>query len=152
MTQATESPAAPSTERSPGGAGWAALAGVLAGGAGLAIAELVAAVVAPGASTLFAGGAAVVDAVPPGLKDVAVEWFGTNDKVVLLATMGAVLAVGAALGSRRRRRGRGRLAASERDAAVGTAQRHRAGRRGAPAACRRGAAAACAGADRGLGG
>ncbi|GAA2230794.1 molybdopterin-dependent oxidoreductase [Promicromonospora sukumoe] len=97
MTPATESPTAPSVERSPGGAGWAALAGVLAGGAGLAVAELVATVVAPGASTLFAGGAAVIDAVPPGLKDLAVEWFGTNDKAVLLATMGVVLALGAAL-------------------------------------------------------
>jgi DMSO/TMAO reductase YedYZ molybdopterin-dependent catalytic subunit len=97
MTQVTESPAAPSAERSPRGAGWATLAGVLAGGAGLAVAELVAALVAPAASTLFAGGAAVVDAVPPGLKDVAVEWFGTNDKAVLLATIGVVLALGAAL-------------------------------------------------------
>jgi DMSO/TMAO reductase YedYZ molybdopterin-dependent catalytic subunit len=97
MTQATESPATPRAARSPHDAGWAALAGVLAGAAGLAIAELVAAVVAPGASTLFAGGAAVVDAVPPWLKDFAVQTFGTNDKAVLLGSMGVVLAVGAAL-------------------------------------------------------
>ncbi len=74
----------------------AALAGVLAGAAGLAVAELVAAVVAPGASTLFAGGAAVIDAAPPWLKDFAVESFGTADKAVLLGTMGVVLALGAA--------------------------------------------------------
>src|SRR5687768_10057694 len=97
MTQATESPAAPQADRSPHDAAWAALAGVLAGGAGLAVAELVAAVVAPGASTLFAGGAAVIDAVPGWLKDFAVQWFGTNDKAVLLGTMGVVLALGAAL-------------------------------------------------------
>ncbi|MFJ3404011.1 molybdopterin-dependent oxidoreductase [Promicromonospora sp. NPDC090134] len=97
MTQATESPVAPQANRTPGDTGWAALAGVLAGGAGLAVAELVAAVVAPGASTLFAGGAAVVDAVPGWLKDFAVQWFGTNDKAVLLGTMGVVLALGAAL-------------------------------------------------------
>jgi DMSO/TMAO reductase YedYZ molybdopterin-dependent catalytic subunit len=97
MTQATESPAAPQADRSPGDAGWAALAGVLAGGAGLAVAELVAAVVAPGSSTLFAGGSAVIDAVPGWLKDFAVQWFGTNDKAVLLGTMGVVLALGAAL-------------------------------------------------------
>lgn len=74
----------------------AALAGVLAGASGLAVAELVAAVVAPGASTLFAGGAAVIDAAPPWLKDFAVESFGTADKAVLLGSMGVVLALGAA--------------------------------------------------------
>ena len=68
MTQATESPAAPQADRSPGDAGWAALAGVLAGGAGLAVAELVAAVVAPGSSTQLAGGSALIDAVPPNTR------------------------------------------------------------------------------------
>ncbi|PUB31787.1 DMSO/TMAO reductase YedYZ molybdopterin-dependent catalytic subunit [Promicromonospora sp. AC04] len=97
MTQATESPASPRADRSPHDAGWAALAGVIAGAAGLAVAELVAALVAPGSSTLFAGGAAVVDAVPGWLKDFAVQWFGTNDKAVLLGSMGVVLAVGAGL-------------------------------------------------------
>lgn len=75
----------------------AAVAGVVAGGVGLAVSELLAAVIAPGASTIFAGGAAVIDVVPPGLKDFAVEWFGTADKAVLLGTMGVVLAIGAAL-------------------------------------------------------
>ncbi|WP_460708290.1 molybdopterin-dependent oxidoreductase [Myceligenerans halotolerans] len=75
----------------------AAVAGVVAGGVGLAMSELLAAVIAPGASTIFAGGAAVVDTVPPWLKDFAVEWFGTADKAVLLGSMGVVLAVGAAL-------------------------------------------------------
>ncbi|MBE1876255.1 molybdopterin-dependent oxidoreductase [Myceligenerans pegani] len=75
----------------------AAVAGVVAGGVGLAVSELLAAVIAPGASTIFAGGAAVVDVVPPWLKDFAVEWFGTADKAVLLGSMGFVLAAGAAL-------------------------------------------------------
>ncbi len=97
MTQATESPASARADRSPHDAGWAVVAGVLAGAAGLAVAELVAALVAPGSSTLFAGGAAVVDAVPGWLKDFAVQWFGTNDKAVLLGSMGVVLAVGAGL-------------------------------------------------------
>lgn len=74
----------------------AALAGVLAGAAGLAVAELVAAVIAPGASTVFAGGAAVIDAAPAWLKDFAVERFGTADKAVLLGSMAAVLTLGAA--------------------------------------------------------
>ncbi|GAB4084898.1 molybdopterin-dependent oxidoreductase [Myceligenerans cantabricum] len=88
---------------------WAAAAGLVAGGLGLAVSELLAAVIAPGASTIFAGGAAVVDAVPPGLKDFAVEWFGTADKAVLLGSMGVVLAVGAALAGwlERRRSGIG---------------------------------------------
>lgn len=76
---------------------WAALAGVVAAAAGLAVAELVAAWVAPGSSPVFAAGAAVVDAVPGWLKDLAVAWFGTADKAVLLGTMGAVLLAGAAL-------------------------------------------------------
>lgn len=97
MTQATEAPATPRTDRSPHDTAWAALAGILAGAAGLAVAELVAALVAPAASTLFAGGAAVIDVVPAWLKDFAVQAFGTNDKAVLLGSMGVVLAAGAAL-------------------------------------------------------
>ena len=75
----------------------AALAGVLSAAVGFAVAELVAAVVGPGASPLFAAGAGVVDAVPGPVKDWAVETFGTADKTVLLAGMGVVLAAGAAL-------------------------------------------------------
>ncbi|MEG3614982.1 molybdopterin-dependent oxidoreductase [Isoptericola haloaureus] len=76
---------------------WAALAGVVAAGAGLALAELIAAWVDPASSPVLALGGVVVDSVPPWLKDVAVEWFGTADKLVLLSTMGVVLAAGAAL-------------------------------------------------------
>ncbi|WP_240643920.1 molybdopterin-dependent oxidoreductase [Antribacter gilvus] len=76
---------------------WAVLAGVVTAGAGLAVAELVAAVMAQGSSPLFAAGAAVIDGVPGWLKDLAIAWFGTADKAVLLGTMGVVLAAGAAL-------------------------------------------------------
>ncbi|MBD8079318.1 molybdopterin-dependent oxidoreductase [Cellulosimicrobium arenosum] len=76
---------------------WAALAGIASAAAGFAVAELVAAFVAPGSSPLFAAGAGVVDAVPAPLKDFAVETFGTADKAVLLGTMAVVLAAGAAL-------------------------------------------------------
>ncbi|WP_251150634.1 molybdopterin-dependent oxidoreductase [Cellulosimicrobium sp. Marseille-Q4280] len=75
----------------------AALAGVVAAAVGFAVAELVAAFVAPGASPLFAAGAGVVDVVPAPLKEWAIATFGTADKVVLLGTMGVVLAAGAAL-------------------------------------------------------
>jgi DMSO/TMAO reductase YedYZ molybdopterin-dependent catalytic subunit len=73
------------------------VAGIVAAGAGLALAELVAAVVDPASSPVLALGGAVVDNVPPWLKDVAIEWFGTADKAVLLGSMGLVLALGAAL-------------------------------------------------------
>ncbi|PRZ05699.1 DMSO/TMAO reductase YedYZ molybdopterin-dependent catalytic subunit [Isoptericola sp. CG 20/1183] len=79
------------------GGWWAALAGIVAAGAGLALAELVAAFVDPASSPVLALGGAFIDVVPPWLKDFAVEWFGTADKAVLLASMGAVLAAGAAL-------------------------------------------------------
>ncbi|MFC8600185.1 molybdopterin-dependent oxidoreductase [Isoptericola sp. NPDC057191] len=76
---------------------WSALAGVVATGAGLAVAELAAAVVDPASSPVVAAGGAVVDGVPGWLKDLAVSWFGTADKAVLLATMGVVALAGAAL-------------------------------------------------------
>lgn len=76
---------------------WAALAGVVATAAGLAVAELVAAFVDPSSSPVVAVGGAVVDGVPGWLKDLAVSWFGTADKAVLLATMGVVSLAGAAL-------------------------------------------------------
>ncbi len=75
----------------------AALAGVVVAAVGFAVAELVAALVGPGSSPLFAAGAGVVDVVPGPLKDWAVATFGTADKAVLLGTMGVVLAAGAAL-------------------------------------------------------
>ncbi|GAA1727407.1 molybdopterin-dependent oxidoreductase [Isoptericola hypogeus] len=97
MSTTTERIAAgPGTGRRRGG-WWAALAGVVAAGAGLALAELLAAFVDPASSPVLAAGAAVVDAVPPGLKDLAIAWFGTADKVVLLVSIGVVLAAGAAL-------------------------------------------------------
>lgn len=76
---------------------WAALAGVVCAAVGFAVAELVAALVGPGSSPLFAAGAGVVDAVPGPVKDWAVATFGTADKAVLLGGMGVVLAAGAAL-------------------------------------------------------
>jgi len=84
-------------ERRPRDGGWAALAGVVATAAGLAVAALVAAFVDPSSSPVVAVGGAVVDGVPGWLKDLAVSWFGTADKAVLLATMGVVSLAGAAL-------------------------------------------------------
>ncbi|TLM85020.1 oxidoreductase [Pseudarthrobacter sp. NamE2] len=59
--------------------------------------ELLAGLVSPSLSPLTAVGGAVIDAVPPGVKDWAVALFGTADKAALLAGMGLVIAVIAAL-------------------------------------------------------
>ena len=86
-----------STERTP----WttrllAALAGLVAGGITLGVAEVVAAVVSPSSAPVLAVGSAFVDLTPRPLKDFAIENFGTNDKLVLLLGMGVVIAVLAA--------------------------------------------------------
>jgi len=78
---------------------WAAAAGTVAVGAGVALGELLAALLSPGLSPVTALGGAVIDAVPPGVKDLAVSWFGTADKAVLIASIGLVtLALAAVAG------------------------------------------------------
>jgi DMSO/TMAO reductase YedYZ molybdopterin-dependent catalytic subunit len=75
-------------EGRPGGHGvlWGAAAGIAAGLLSLGLAEIVAGIISPSASPLVALGDVVVDQVPPGLKDLAISWFGTHDKQVLLGT------------------------------------------------------------------
>ncbi len=75
----------------------AALAGVLAAALALDVAELVAAFVDRAAAPVVAIGSAFIDRVSPWLKDFAVATFGTNDKLVLLLSMGVVIAILAAL-------------------------------------------------------
>ncbi|WP_394250347.1 molybdopterin-dependent oxidoreductase [Arthrobacter pityocampae] len=75
---------------------WAAVSGVLAVGLGVIAGELAAAALSPSVTPVSAVGAAVVDLVPPPVKDWAVAWFGTADKAVLLATIAVVIAVIAA--------------------------------------------------------
>ncbi len=74
------------------------LAGLLAGAVTIGVAELLAALLvrlgsAGKASPVIAVGDAFVDRTPGWLKDFAVSTFGANDKVVLLASIGVVLAV-----------------------------------------------------------
>ncbi|MCT9871165.1 molybdopterin-dependent oxidoreductase [Paenarthrobacter aurescens] len=76
---------------------WAAAAGVASGGAGIAAGELTAGLLSPLVSPVTALGGAVIDAVPPGVKDLAVQLFGTADKIVLVATIGLVAGILAAL-------------------------------------------------------
>ncbi|MET9827630.1 MULTISPECIES: sulfite oxidase [unclassified Streptomyces] len=98
-------PSAPTWTRS----GLGALSGLLAGGAALAVAELVAAAVRPEAGPVVAVGGAAIDRTPIALKDWAIRTFGTNDKLVLQLGILAVLTLLAlalgALAARHRRSG-----------------------------------------------
>lgn len=60
---------------------------------GLAVAEIVAGAFGRTATPVIAVGEAFIDVVPGWLKDMAVDWFGTNDKAVLLIGMAVVLVV-----------------------------------------------------------
>ncbi|MFB9378658.1 molybdopterin-dependent oxidoreductase [Kineococcus gynurae] len=85
--------------------GFSALAGLASAGLTLGVGELVAGVVAPAAAPLLVVGGAVVDRVPAPVKEFAISTFGSNDKLVLLLTIGvlvAALAVAAGLLARRR--------------------------------------------------
>ncbi|MET9191622.1 molybdopterin-binding oxidoreductase, partial [Streptomyces tendae] len=68
-----------------------ALSGLLAGGAALAVAELVAAAVRPQAGPVVAVGGAAIDRTPIAVKDWAIRTFGANDKLVLQLGILAVL-------------------------------------------------------------
>ncbi|MEV7727918.1 molybdopterin-dependent oxidoreductase [Streptomyces sp. NPDC087917] len=70
----------------------AALGGLLAGYAALAVAELVSAAVRPESGPVTAVGGAAIDRTPPALKDWAIRNFGTNDKLVL--QLGIVVVLG----------------------------------------------------------
>ncbi|MFJ5955776.1 molybdopterin-dependent oxidoreductase [Paenarthrobacter sp. NPDC092416] len=88
---------------------WAACAGVAAGATGIVAGELTAGLLSPLVSPVTALGGAVIDAVPPWMKDLAVQLFGTADKVVLVGTIILVAAVLAAIAGllERRRTGLG---------------------------------------------
>lgn len=76
-----------------------AAAGVVAAIAALATAEVVARLLATGASPVLAVGQEVIDRVPPAVEDAAITVFGTADKLVLLVGILLVsLGIGAALG------------------------------------------------------
>ncbi len=81
----------------PGRQGWAAAAGVGAVGTAVVLGEIASSLISPSVSPLTAVGGAVINAVPPGVKDWAVALFGTADKVALLGGMALVIAGLAAL-------------------------------------------------------
>lgn len=75
----------------------AAIAGIVAIGAGLGIGELIAVTVGPDASPYFAVGSAVVDHTPTAVREWVIGNFGTSDKLVLFVLMGVVMALLAAV-------------------------------------------------------
>ena len=75
----------------------AALAGIVAALVALGVAELVVATNSVFRSPVVSVGNRVIDLAPPGLKDFAIETFGTNDKLALLIGIGILLLGYAAL-------------------------------------------------------
>ncbi|MGH2393149.1 MAG: hypothetical protein ACRDGH_06575, partial [Candidatus Limnocylindria bacterium] len=86
------------TERTPP-APLAALAGLVAGGLGVGLSELLAGVVAGAPSLVLSIGSLVISLQPPGAKQLMVDLFGEADKLVLnVAVLVVALAGGAGLG------------------------------------------------------
>ncbi|MGM7669654.1 molybdopterin-dependent oxidoreductase [Microbacterium sp. A93] len=82
-----------------------AASGAIAAALLFGVAELISVLFSPASSPLVAVGAAFIDVTPAWLKDVAIDVFGTADKLVLLVSMGVVaLVVAAGLGLLARRR------------------------------------------------
>jgi DMSO/TMAO reductase YedYZ molybdopterin-dependent catalytic subunit len=74
----------------------AALSGIVAAIVALGVAEVLALLVAPSSSPLFAVGSFVIDIVPPWVKETAIALFGTGDKAALLVGLGILVVVLAA--------------------------------------------------------
>lgn len=91
-----DSAVTPAPARRPGVLA-SAVAGLVTAAVGLGIAELVAGTDRAWRSPVFDVGDRVIDRVPRWAKDLAIDWFGTNDKRALLIGIGALLAVYAAI-------------------------------------------------------
>lgn len=82
-----------------------AAAGFLSGATAIGVAVLAAAFVRPQASPVIAVGEAAIDRTPSALKQFAIQYFGQNDKNVLLLGMYVVIAmIAMAIGLLARRR------------------------------------------------
>ncbi|WP_433221215.1 molybdopterin-dependent oxidoreductase [Dactylosporangium sp. CS-047395] len=100
----------------------AALSGLLAAATGVAVAELIAALLNPAAGPAVAVGSVLIDAAPTPVKTFAVRTFGTADKPALLTGIAVALAaVAVAVGLLAARRRAYGLAGAAVFAAVGAA-------------------------------
>ncbi|MDO9395097.1 MAG: molybdopterin-dependent oxidoreductase [Herbiconiux sp.] len=99
-TTIAETSSAPRGRRAPRRRFWflAALAGIVSAAALLAVAELAALLIARDGSPVLAVGSFVIDIVPRWAKEFAIETFGENDKVFLLASIGLAVVVASAIG------------------------------------------------------
>ncbi|MHA7208638.1 molybdopterin-dependent oxidoreductase [Arthrobacter sp. MDT1-65] len=84
-------------ERRRGTSLLAALAGILAAGVVLGIAELAGAFFRASATPVVAMGSTFIDFTPPWMKDFAIATFGTDDKLALLVGMGVTITLLAAV-------------------------------------------------------
>ena len=89
-------PQSPSTVRSPTPRGYGSLAGVVAGALAVTTGMLAAGVIDV-VSPIDAVGSEFIDRVPPWLKELAIRWFGTNDKLALRVGIVVTLAIAALL-------------------------------------------------------
>lgn len=74
----------------------AALSGILGAALGVGVGYLLAPLVDRGAAPLTTVGSAVIDRTPEGVREFAIDSFGTADKTVLLVLIGLIMAVLAA--------------------------------------------------------
>lgn len=79
------------------GSGLRAACGIVSAGLALGVAELMSVPVGAGSAPLAAIGATVVDHTPDGVREWAIDTFGTNDKLILYLLMGVVALIVAAL-------------------------------------------------------
>lgn len=98
-TAKTAPPMTTAPRRLSQGRAWplAAFAGAVSAAAMLAVAELVALLVARESSMVLALGSFVIDIVPPWAKTLVIELFGSQDKLVLLVSLGLAVIIAAAL-------------------------------------------------------
>ncbi len=73
---------------------YGALAGLVAGAVAVTVGMLVAGIIDV-VSPIDAVGSEFIDRVPPWLKEMAIQWFGTNDKTALRVGIFSVLAIAA---------------------------------------------------------
>ncbi len=83
------------------GSRWHGVAiGLLSTFAGLAAAELIVGLIRGASSPVLPVGQEIIDAVPPEVKDWAIDWFGTADKAVLiLGTFISLAVIGSVVGT-----------------------------------------------------
>jgi DMSO/TMAO reductase YedYZ molybdopterin-dependent catalytic subunit len=89
-----DAPVAPAAERPLPPRLWGAVAGLVAGGTAIAVGMLVAALTGS-VSPIDAVGSSFIDRTPAWLKDLAIEWFGTDDKLALRVGIVVVMSIAA---------------------------------------------------------